>query len=54
MAMLLSLLMVSNMIGAISLLPLLVKVFKPSFVMKSQVDESSTGEESTEPANTAA
>jgi hypothetical protein len=29
-------------------------VFKPSFVMKSQVDESSTGEESTEPANTAA
>lgn len=54
MAMLLSLLMVSNMIGAISLLPLLVKVFKPSFVMKSQVDESSTGDDSTEPANTAA
>ena len=38
MAMLLTLLMVSNMIGAISLLPLLVKVFKPSFVMKSSQD----------------
>ncbi|MEC8147555.1 MAG: MMPL family transporter [Pseudomonadota bacterium] len=38
MAMLLTLLMVSNMIGAISLLPLLVKVFKPSFVMKSKVE----------------
>jgi hypothetical protein len=38
MAMLLSLLMISNMIGAVTLLPLLVKVFKPSFVMKSHVD----------------
>ncbi len=42
MSMLLSLLMVSNMIGAISLLPLLVKVFKPSFVMKSHVDDDQT------------
>ena len=41
MAMLLTLLMVSNMIGAISLLPLLVKVFKPSFVMKSKAEEGS-------------
>ena len=39
MAMLLSLLMISNMIGSVTLLPLLVKVFKPSFVMKSHVDE---------------
>jgi predicted RND superfamily exporter protein len=44
MAMLLTLLMVSNMIGAISLLPLLVKVFKPSFVMKSHVDDDETGD----------
>ena len=39
MAMLLSLLMISNMIGSITLLPLLVKVFKPSFVMKSHLDD---------------
>lgn len=44
MAMLLSLLMVSNMVGAVSLLPLLVKVFKPSFVMKSHVDDDETGD----------
>jgi uncharacterized protein len=44
MAMLLSLLMVSNMIGAVSLLPLLVKVFKPSFVMKSHLDDEETGD----------
>jgi predicted RND superfamily exporter protein len=49
MAMLLSLLMISNMIGAISLLPLLVKVFKPSFVMKEQVDHASSGESNAEP-----
>ena len=44
MAMLLSLLMISNMIGAISLLPLLVKTFKPSFVMKTHEDEESSGQ----------
>jgi len=44
MAMLLSLLMVSNMVGAVSLLPLLVKVFKPSFVMKSHLDDEETGD----------
>lgn len=38
MAMLLSLLMISNMIGAITLLPLLVRMFKPSFVMKGHED----------------
>ena len=43
MAMLLSLLMISNMIGAVTLLPLLVKVFKPSFVMKSHLDEAQSG-----------
>ncbi|MCP5198548.1 MAG: MMPL family transporter [Gammaproteobacteria bacterium] len=46
MAMLLSLLMMSNMVGAISLLPLLVKVFKPSFVMKSHLDDDETGDAS--------
>lgn len=40
MAMLLSLLMISNMIGSVTLLPLLVKVFKPSFVMKSHMDDA--------------
>src|SRR5690606_11568845 len=44
MAMLLSLLMISNMVGAVSLLPLLVKVFKPSFVMKSHEDDAETGD----------
>lgn len=39
MAMLLSLLMVSNMIGAITLLPLLVRIFKPNFVMKAHEEE---------------
>ena len=38
------LLMISNMIGSISLLPLLVKVFKPSFVMKSHLDDAETGD----------
>jgi predicted RND superfamily exporter protein len=45
MAMLLSLLMVSNMIGSVTLLPLLVKVFKPSFVMKSHMDDAVTNKE---------
>ena len=44
MAMLLSLLMISNMIGAITLLPLLVKVFKPSFVMQTHQDDDETGD----------
>jgi predicted RND superfamily exporter protein len=42
MAMLLSLLMISNMIGSVTLLPLLVKVFKPSFVMKSHLKEDNS------------
>jgi len=45
MAMLLSLLMISNMIGSVTLLPLLVKVFKPNFVMKSHVDEVTSDQE---------
>ena len=45
MAMLLSLLMISNMIGSVTLLPLLVKVFKPSFVMKSHLDEAVSHDE---------
>jgi predicted RND superfamily exporter protein len=36
MAMLLSLLMLSNMIGSITLLPLLVRIFKPNFVTGSK------------------
>ena len=42
MALLLSLLLTSNMVGAITLIPLLVRVFKPKFVMESHVDESDT------------
>ena len=45
MAMLLSLLMISNMIGAVTLLPLLVKVFRPSFVMKSHLDDAESAGE---------
>lgn len=45
MAMLLSLLMISNMIGSVTLLPLLVKVFKPSFVMKSHMDDAISNKE---------
>jgi len=44
MAMLLSLLMISNMIGAITILPLLVRIIKPRFVMRKHTD----GTESTE------
>jgi predicted RND superfamily exporter protein len=44
MSMLLLLLMTSNMIGAITVLPLLVKVFKPSFVMQTHVDDAETGD----------
>ena len=43
--MLLSLLMISNMVGSVTLLPLLVKVFKPSFVMKSHLDAEISHEE---------
>ena len=42
MALLLSLLLTSNMVGAITLIPLLVRVFKPKFVMESHVDDSDT------------
>lgn len=43
MAMLLSLLMFSNMIGSITLLPWLIKVFKPRFVMKEHQEEVQSG-----------
>jgi uncharacterized protein len=42
MSLLLCMLMVSNMIGAITVIPLLVKVLKPSFVMKEHVDDTVT------------
>ncbi|MDA0823522.1 MAG: MMPL family transporter, partial [Proteobacteria bacterium] len=42
MSMLLSLLMISNMVGSVTLLPLLVKVFKPSFVMKSHLEQAAS------------
>ncbi|MSR15104.1 MAG: hypothetical protein EXR86_11190 [Gammaproteobacteria bacterium] len=42
MALLLCLLLTSNMIGAITLIPLLVRVFKPKFIMESHVDDSDT------------
>jgi predicted RND superfamily exporter protein len=40
MAMLLSLLMLSNMIGSVTLLPLLVRIFKPSFVTGNKYEPS--------------
>jgi len=40
MAMLLSLLMISNMIGAITILPLLVRIIKPKFVMRKHADDT--------------
>ncbi len=43
MAMLLSLLMFSNMLGSVTLLPLLVRVFKPKFIMDAH--DSSTDQE---------
>ena len=42
MALLLCLLLTSNMIGAITLIPLWIRVFKPKFVMESHVDDSDT------------
>ncbi len=42
MALLLCLLLTSNMIGAITLIPLWVRVFKPKFVMDSHVDDADT------------
>ncbi len=42
MSLLLCMLMVSNMVGAITVIPLLVKVLKPSFVMKEHVDDTVT------------
>ena len=42
MALLLCLLLTSNMIGAITLIPLWIRVFKPKFVMDSHVDDADT------------
>ncbi len=42
MSLLLCLLLTSNMIGAITLIPLLVRIFKPRFVLNSHVDDSDT------------
>ncbi|MGH8597048.1 MAG: MMPL family transporter, partial [Gammaproteobacteria bacterium] len=42
MALLLCLLLTSNMVGAITLIPLLVRVFKPRFIMESHIDDSDT------------
>jgi len=42
MSLLLSLLMVSNMVGAVTVIPLLVRVLKPGFVMKEHVDDTIT------------
>jgi len=42
MSLLLCLLMVSNMIGAVTVIPLLVRVLKPGFVMKEHVDAQVT------------
>ena len=42
MSLLLCLLLTSNMVGAITLIPLMVRVFKPRFIMDSHVDDSDT------------
>jgi predicted RND superfamily exporter protein len=42
MALLLNMLMISNMIGAVTVIPLMVKVFKPKFVTENHVDETET------------
>ncbi|MBI4694833.1 MAG: MMPL family transporter [Gammaproteobacteria bacterium] len=42
MALLLCLLLTSNMIGAITLIPLFVRIFKPGFVMESHIDDADT------------
>ena len=42
MSLLLCLLLTSNMVGAITLIPLLVRVFKPRFIMDSHIDDSDT------------
>jgi len=50
MSLLLCLLMVSNMIGAVTVIPLLVRVLKPAFVMKEHVDDTSTSSDSEQSA----
>ncbi len=42
MSLLLCLLLFSNMVGAITLIPLLVRIFKPRFVTNSHVDDRET------------
>jgi len=44
MSLLLCLLMMSNMVGAVTVIPLLVRVLKPGFVMKGQVDTHVTAQ----------
>lgn len=51
MAMLLSLLMVSNMIGAVTILPLLIRVLRPRFVMREAEHAEAEGEKA-EPSTT--
>jgi len=50
MSLLLCLLMVSNMIGAVTVIPLLVRVLKPAFVMKEHVDDTITSSDSEQSA----
>ncbi len=45
MSLLLCLLLTSNMVGAITLIPLLVRIFKPRFVTASHVDNSLTDQD---------
>jgi predicted RND superfamily exporter protein len=42
MSLLLCLLLTSNMVGAITLIPLFVRIFKPRFIMDSHVNDSDT------------
>jgi predicted RND superfamily exporter protein len=44
MAMLLLLLMTSNMIGAVTVLPALIKILKPRFVLEGHQDDARVGD----------
>ncbi|MGE0334903.1 MAG: RND family transporter, partial [Gammaproteobacteria bacterium] len=51
MSLLLCMLMISNMIGAVTVIPLLVRVLKPSFVMKVHEDDTVTAADAAQAEN---
>ncbi|MCC6706340.1 MAG: MMPL family transporter [Gammaproteobacteria bacterium] len=44
MAMLLSLLTLSHMVGSVTVLPLLIRLTRPAFIMREHIDDSATGD----------